>query len=232
MELPRSLTAAFVSRKIEPTLDQYARIVLAAVERAHGGTEKEVSLQEVITDVFEDDEGDPDVNDGEVSDTNRITVKSEIPPFAMYDETGITGCPSIIGSDLCAGLLGARLFNPDLVRSTDPLRLIGAERIADAALLVQKLHARCGHLWAPLVRYLLGVRTFEQIGDDNGGNSASAGPIGREKVRDALMFCRDVIDGQDQTPRPANDNYRRRIPDLAVRNAIIRHAAYAKVTAA
>jgi hypothetical protein len=197
------LANAFKRGTIDPDLEPYAYLVMQAYQRAHGAGEAELSMSEIVASVVNDDEAKVEADDGD-NDASKIgSVQSIIAPEWQYDPVNHTG-PSKTGAELIAGLLGVNnAIAPDRIPSSNPLRLTGAEIKAGAAMICLRLEYRCGPLWRPLIDAVIRDRTLTDIGRDFGGNSRSSSAIGREKVKDGLLFAKEVFDALRREEREA-----------------------------
>ena len=80
-------------------------------------------------------------------------------------------------------------FPPERIPDTDPERLLGAERRANAGLILQRLEYRAGPLWPVVLGAVVQGKTMADIGREHGGNSVNSAKVGRPLVVAGLRLC-------------------------------------------
>jgi hypothetical protein len=169
------LNVEFETRRIEPSLKPYAELVRKAyLEANHRYWGHDVVVMGV------DD-----------NDLDSLGV-GYIVPEAVYNPTANQG-QSRTGADLIASLTSTVPIDRAKV-STDPLELIGPEIGAQGALICQRLLYSARQLYDPMINAVVFRHTMVDIGKLHGGNSVNSAAIGREKVRDGLLFAKKVFD--------------------------------------
>lgn len=79
--------------------------------------------------------------------------------------------------------------SPARVDMTAPGRLVGPEVTARARQVLALVRCRAGHLYRDLIGAAVFGASMRDIGTRHGGNANDAAKIGREKVRDGLLFA-------------------------------------------
>jgi hypothetical protein len=81
------------------------------------------------------------------------------------------------------------------IRATPaPEQLAGIEIRVQASQVCRLIASRCAHLYRDLVDAAVMGATMKEIGARHGGNANDSAKLGREKVRDALLFAHAAFD--------------------------------------
>jgi len=84
--------------------------------------------------------------------------------------------------------------SPARIDISAPGRLVGAEVTARARQVLALITYRAGHLYRDLIDAAVFGRSMRDIGARHGGNANDSAKIGREKVRDGLLFARAALE--------------------------------------
>jgi hypothetical protein len=200
----------FATGRLDPLLRDYADLVRKAYRQAnhHFWTH----------DVFDPcafgaNVGANDDEDGDAAE--QIGEIDTIFPSPAHDPCDPKS-PSKVGAELIAALtLTAPVDRGE--GTTDPAKLFGPEIGANAVLVCQRIKYRAAHLWNPMIDAVVFGYTMTEIGRSFGGNSGDAAKLGREKVRDGLLFAKLVFDDLIREEREDERKpKKRRVPRFAM----------------
>jgi hypothetical protein len=211
----------FSTKRISPYLRRTTYEIAAAWEQLHGiGTKFTAGEVEIAQNDDEDGIVDPSVS--------VITVETPTVRHLMIPAEP-TKAPDYWKTRPAHEVCG---YPPDLIPDSNPDRLIGAERRANAGLILQRLEYRAGPLWPVVLDAVVFGKTMSDIGRRfGGGNSVDAAKVGRPLVVAGLRLCARALDeiARGQTPDEARRYVPMRLPtkSIAVENAIMRRIARA-----
>lgn len=106
--------------------------------------------------------------------------------------------------------------NPARVDMAAPGRLVGPEVTARARQVLTLVRCRAGHLYRDLIAAAVFGATMRDIGMRHGGNANDAAKIGREKVRDGLLFALAALNDLERWGRAQDRAVRRDMPPPAI----------------
>jgi hypothetical protein len=175
------LDVEFETGRLDPLLRDYADLVRKAYWQAN---------HPFWTHDILDTRGFGPANEN--SETMQLGAIDTIVWQAQYDPTNSEG-PSRVGAELIAALTTTMPVDSGEL-TTDPTKLIGPEIGANAVLICQRLKYRTAHLYSPLIDAVVYGHTMAAIGMAFGGNSSASAKLGREKVKDGLLFAKLVFD--------------------------------------
>ncbi|PZQ80015.1 MAG: hypothetical protein DI549_18415 [Ancylobacter novellus] len=84
--------------------------------------------------------------------------------------------------------------SPARIDIAAPGRLVGPEVTARARQVLALVSYRAGHLWRDLIDATVFGVAMRDIGTRHGGNANDSAKLGREKVRDGLLFARAALE--------------------------------------
>lgn len=95
-------------------------------------------------------------------------------------------------------------------------RLVGPEVTARARQVLALVRYRAGHLYRDLIAAAVFSATMRDIGMRHGGNANDAAKLGREKVRDGLLFALAALNDLERWGRAQDRAVRQEAPTPAI----------------
>lgn len=107
--------------------------------------------------------------------------------------------------------------SPARVDMTAPGRLVGPEVTARARQVLALVRCRTGHLYRDLIGAAVFGASMRDIGARHGGNANDGAKIGREKVRDGLLFALAALNDLERWGRAQDRAVRQDAPPPSIR---------------
>lgn len=107
--------------------------------------------------------------------------------------------------------------SPARVDTAAPGRLVGPEVTVRARQVLTLVRCRTGHLYRDLIAAAVFGASMRDIGMRHGGNANDAAKIGREKVRDGLLFALAALNDLERWGRAQDRAVRQDAPPPSIR---------------